>query len=202
MCERENVCQPASLILYLVSAFLLSVCVWVSSVTQRFKLQKLKQSGTVNMLFGLIWESLGIYSRAVMALEADGKVLVAAVSSKGISYLVLRQLLFEHGFRCCCWCYIYLLTTLDADLDEHLVLKVQYYKGNLSHLVIAKWGIGMISVCVCVALNIHIVSLYLVLYVCVYREILIESHGRALPKMEEDCRQQMASKVILYQRWQ
>lgn len=101
MCERENVCQPASLILYLVSAFLLSVCVWVSSVTQRFKLQKLKQSGTVNMLFGLIWESLGIYSRAVMALEADGKVLVAAVSSKGISYLVLRQLLFEHGFRCC-----------------------------------------------------------------------------------------------------
>lgn len=58
----------------------------------------------------------------------------------------------------------------------------------------------MISVCVCVALNIHIVSLYLVLYVCVYREILIESHGRALTKMEEDCRQQMASKVILYQR--
>jgi len=77
----------------------------VSSFTSRaqrvfVKLQKLKQSTTVNLLVGLIWESQGIYSRAVMDLETDGRLLGAAVSSKGISYLVLGQLLFEHGFRC------------------------------------------------------------------------------------------------------
>lgn len=34
---------------------------------------------------------------------------------------------------------------------------------------------------------------------CVYREVMIESHGRVLTKMEENFKQRMASKVILTQ---
>lgn len=49
-----------------------------------------------------------------------------------------------------------------------------------------------VCVCVCVE-SIHIIS------VVIFRQLLRETHGRALTKMKEDCRQQTASNVILHQ---